>query len=53
MMNRKELAEHWAVDEPTPGFADRTVALLEAPRRAESVQRRRAQHGHGGSRQAG
>jgi len=41
-MDRKELEERWAVDEPTPGFADRTVALLEAPRPGESVQRRRA-----------
>ncbi|MEO8182589.1 MAG: hypothetical protein ABI895_27470 [Deltaproteobacteria bacterium] len=40
MMDRKEL-ERWTVDEPTPGFADRTVALLAAPRTAESAQRRR------------
>lgn len=40
MMDRKELEERWAVDEPTPGFAERTVALL-APRPAERVLRRR------------
>lgn len=40
-MDRKELEARWAVDEPTPGFADRTVALLAAPRPAESAQRRR------------
>jgi hypothetical protein len=42
MIDRRELEERWAVDEPPPGFADRTVALLEAPRPAESMQRRRA-----------